>query len=117
MPKSTAYLVSEKSTRIFSEKYVNHHRQSDFKIKHLETMEDAKSIVDYVRNRNLLAGMLKLETQTILIRPNETRFGTTALMFDRLADTDEEIKQLFVSRKSDELYKSLNKWELEEKVT
>ena len=25
-PKSTAYLVSEKSTRIFLKKYVNHHQ-------------------------------------------------------------------------------------------
>ena len=32
-PKSTAYLVSEKSTRIFLKKYVNHHQYSNFKIK------------------------------------------------------------------------------------
>ena len=82
-----------------------------------ETVEDAKSIVDYVRNHNLLAGTLKLEAQTTLIRPNETRFGTNALMLDRLADTDEEVKQLFVSRKADELYKSLNRRELKEKFT
>ena len=32
-PKSTAYLVSEKSTRIFLKKYVNDHQYSNFKIK------------------------------------------------------------------------------------
>jgi hypothetical protein len=36
-------------------------------------------------------------------------------MLDRLAETDEEVKQLFVSRKADELYRSLNKRELKEK--
>jgi hypothetical protein len=80
-----------------------------------ETVENAKKIVDYVRNHNLLSGSLKLETQLTLIRPNETRFGTNALMMDRLSDADEEIKQLFVSRKADELYRSLNRREAKEK--
>ncbi|KAL5270254.1 hypothetical protein ACHWQZ_G001106 [Mnemiopsis leidyi] len=80
-----------------------------------EVAENAKKVVNYVRSHNLLAGTLKKESQKILLNPNDTRFGTTILLMDRLLELKTEVTQLFHSDKADELLRSFGRVELKER--
>ena len=74
-----------------------------------QVADQGNAIVTYIRSHNLLRGQFKEKSGRTLLKPCDTRFGTTVIMLDRLNDEKTSVTQTFHSSKADELYKTLNK--------